>query len=185
MTSRRSRTASIALPALVVVVGLALGGCTLQVTDPLSSGSSNQPSTSRATTAPSVGGTSTQNCEDQSLVIAAGTVSALLSGDCNDITVDAEGATVTLDDADSVTVTADGVVVIVNGSIDDVRLQGNDGSVTSTGIDNLVIEGDTNTVTATDIDDINVTGSANTVAWSQGDGLVTDTGAGNTLIGPN
>lgn len=179
---------------------LLLAGCSVAVVDPAATGStpSTSPSTSDASDASDAadaadggsgvtGFTSGQDCADRDIVISDEEVTALLTGNCASVTVEASaiGASVNIFSTDRLTVAADSVMVVADSAVGAAEWSGTGGTLTSPQVASVSITGDENAIIVKNIDDVAVAGTANTITWDAGDQTADDTGSGNVLLGPN
>lgn len=178
---------------------LLLAGCSVAVVDPAATGSttpstsaSTSPSTSDAADAADGGSgvtgfTSGQDCADRDIVISDEEVTALLTGNCASVTVEASaiGASVNIFSTDRLTVAADSVMVVADSAVGAAEWSGTGGTLTSPQAASVSITGDENAIIVKNIDDVAVAGTANTITWDAGDPTADDTGSGNVLLGPN
>lgn len=95
--------------------------------------------------------------------IAVGVEEVAIIGSCEEIEVDASGATVTVENTD------------------DLNIDGHDNQVQAGAVADLDIEGNGNTVTADTVNEVDLDGNDNTVTWTSGSPEIDDDGSGNTV----
>lgn len=95
--------------------------------------------------------------------IAVGVEEVEILGSCEEVEVDASGAT----------------VIVAN--TDDLDIDGNDNQVQASAVGDLDIEGHGNTVIADTVNEIDLDGNDNTVTWTTGSPEIDDEGSGNTV----
>lgn len=102
-------------------------------------------------------------CDGGGEIYVEAAAEVTITGDCWDIDIAADGATVTADQTR------------------DLDIEGSDNQVTLESIRELDIEGDNNTVETTSVDEVSVEGSTNTVTYTEGAPDIDDEGTDNTI----
>lgn len=102
-------------------------------------------------------------CDGGGEIYVEAAAEVTITGDCWDIDIVADGATVTADQTR------------------DLDIEGSDNQVTLESIRELDIEGDNNTVETTSVDEVSVEGSTNTVTYTEGAPDIDDEGTDNTI----
>lgn len=165
------------LPLLAALaLASTLAGCGIGVPRP---DGSRDPSARREGSA----GITNGPCSGRSFEVADDGAQLVLDGDCGDVVVSADDASINLDGATSVRLTGKGSTVIANGPVGDVVVDGERNGLNGHEIDTVEVAGNQGTVIATKIGTLTATGDENTVNWDSGATAATsDTGRDNVFV---
>ena len=119
---------------------------------------------------------------------ASGSGDAVVLGSDDDYSIEESGITVsiTCEDGGNISIDADGVNLTVNGTCEDIDVDGDSNTVTAQDADEFDVDGDSNTLTGTAVraitidgdentasvrstTDVDLDGSANTVTYAEGE----------------
>ena len=183
-----NRTPSNRIPLLAALAALLLAGglsaCTVTVSDPgATEPTGSTPGTSESAPATNGGQFTNGDCDGRDVQISGDATTSVLTGECGDVTITADDATVTVEHAASITVVGTGNTVIGERLVDAVVLQGAGNSYTGGGVGSIEVDSDENNVVLDDAQAVTIRGDGNFVQWSRGVASAQDSGAGNIVIG--
>lgn len=185
MTSTTMNRKPILAALAAVLLAGGLSACTITVSDPATepSGSTPGPGASESSETVTNGGEFTNgDCDGRDVQISGDGTTSVLTGECGDVTIVADDATVTVEDAASVTIVGTGNTVIGEQLVDAVVLQGSANSYTGGDVGSIAVDSDDNNVVLNDAQGVTIRGGDNFVQWSTGVASAQDSGAGNIVI---
>jgi Protein of unknown function (DUF3060) len=185
-----------AVVATSALLAATLSGCSLQVRDAepevapnpsaaASPSASNPGTTVKVPGLPGLDGEFGESeCSGEDISIDETASVVVLTGSCGKLTVGASDVVVTVDSTTGLTVTGDRVTVVVTDDAAAVTLSGSNGFLTVGSASSISVGGSGNTVAAEIAGGMTISGSNNYIAWSDGASSASDTGTGNTVVGP-
>ena len=188
LNARSSVTLTATFAALVLATGCSASAPavgTETVAPAPSAAPSSAPSAATPSSAPSTG---TPSGPAQASTGTTGSGDAVVLGSGDDYSIEESGITVsiTCEDGGTISIDADGVNLTVNGTCEDIDVDGDSNTVTAQDADEFDVDGDSNTLTGTAVraitidgdentasvrstTDVDLDGSANTVTYAEGE----------------
>lgn len=154
---------------VMAAAALALSGC-ITINVPAPNGGNGQPSSQDVA------------CKAAALVLKESDTSYVLTGDCDEVSIEGQNITVAADSIDQLDISGDGMLVTVQefGTLD---INGQENAVQSGDGGNAVITGDRNKLSVTnDLDVLNINGNENSIKVDGFIANVRDNGDRNTGI---
>ena len=177
---------SLATLALTTLLAATLTGCAFEVRDPSvrSSDTPNEPTEQVEQTEGESGGLiGSGACDDRNIVVDQDEAQLVFTGHCASVTITADNAAVNIETADSVTISGSEVTLIAT-ELGDVEVSGSNVAVNPDSVESIEISGQYVTLISKYAGAVAISGDFNIANWDDGAASATDTGTGNTLVGP-
>ena len=120
------------------------------------------------------------DCGGNSVTVTDGKGTLDLVGDCDKVTVVANGAEIFITKANIVEILGDDNSVTIENALTELYAVGSDNTVVLADVEAMHVNGDRNRIEATTVTRVGGAGSDNTVRWREGDPVVAFPVPGNT-----
>ncbi|TBN57494.1 DUF3060 domain-containing protein [Glaciihabitans arcticus] len=169
--------------AIAALIAATLSGCAFQLRDPSEVPAGGNTPIEQNEESENPGIAASGACDDRAIVVDQDGARLVLTGHCASVTITATDVAVNIETADSVTISGSEITLLAE-EIGDAEVTGMNVAINPDRVESIDLGGEFNTLITKYAGTVTISGDNNIANWDEGAGSATDTGTGNTIVGP-